>query len=42
MKSQAKKSAKAALHDQQRVGLATRGFRQKLAEYYEQLPGRDQ
>jgi pyruvate dehydrogenase (quinone) len=41
MKEQAKKSAKAALHDPERMGLATRGFRQKMAEYYEKLPGRD-
>jgi pyruvate dehydrogenase (quinone) len=41
MKDQAKKSAKAALRDPQRMGLAARGFRQKLAEYYEKLPGRD-
>ena len=41
MKSQAIESAKAALHDPQRMGLAARGFRQKLAEYYEKLPGRD-
>jgi pyruvate dehydrogenase (quinone) len=41
MKEQAKKSAKAALHDPERMGLAARGFRQKLAEYYEKLPGRD-
>jgi pyruvate dehydrogenase (quinone) len=41
MKDQAKKSVKAALHDPERMGLAARGFRQKLAEYYEKLPGRD-
>ena len=41
MKSQAIESAKAALHDPQRMGLAAHGFRQKLAEYYEKLPGRD-
>ncbi len=41
MKEQAKKSAKAALHDPQRMGLAARGFRQKITEYYEKLPGRD-
>ena len=41
MKEQAKESAKAALHDPERLGLATRGFRQKFAEYYEKLPGRD-
>ena len=41
MKDQARKSVKAALHDPDRMGLAARGFRQKLAEYYEKLPGRD-
>jgi pyruvate dehydrogenase (quinone) len=42
MKDQAKKSVKAALHDPERMGLAAHGFRQKLTEYYEKLPGRDQ
>jgi pyruvate dehydrogenase (quinone) len=41
MKSQAKKSAKAGLKDSQLMGMASRGFRQKMAEYYEKLPGRD-
>ncbi|HET9973690.1 MAG TPA: thiamine pyrophosphate-dependent enzyme, partial [Streptosporangiaceae bacterium] len=41
MSSQAKESAKAALHDPQRMGLATHGFRQKVAEIFEKLPGRD-
>jgi pyruvate dehydrogenase (quinone) len=41
MKAQAKKSAKAELHDPQRAGLATHGFRQKMSEYFEKLPGRD-
>ena len=41
MKEQAKKSAKAALHDPERMGLAVHGFRQKMVEYYEKLPGRD-
>ena len=41
MKEQAKESVKAALHDPERMGLAARGFRQKIAEYYEKLPGRD-
>jgi pyruvate dehydrogenase (quinone) len=41
MKDQAKKAAKAALKDPERAGLATRGFRQKLVEFYEKLPGRD-
>lgn len=42
MKEQAKESAKAALHDPARMSMATRGFRQKLSEYYEKLPGRDE
>jgi hypothetical protein len=37
----AKKPAKAALHDPQRMGLAEHGFRQKVAEIFEKLPGRD-
>ncbi|MBO0822221.1 MAG: thiamine pyrophosphate-requiring protein, partial [Nocardiopsaceae bacterium] len=41
MKTQAKKSAKAEMHDPEKVGLAMHGFRQKMAEYYEKLPGRD-
>ena len=41
MSSQAKESAKAALHDPQRMGLAAHGFRQKIAEIFEKLPGRD-
>ena len=41
MKEQAKKSAKAALHDPERMGLAVHGFRQKMVEYYEKRPGRD-
>ena len=41
MKDQAKKSAKAEIHDPERKGLALHGFRQKMAEYYEKLPGRD-
>lgn len=41
MKEQAKKSLKAELHDPERAGLAVHGFRQKMAEYYEKLPGRD-
>jgi pyruvate dehydrogenase (quinone) len=36
-----KKSAKAELHDPEKVGLARHGFRQKMTEYYEKLPGRD-
>ena len=40
-KEQAKKSAKAELHDPERTGLLSHGFRQKIAEYYEKLPGRD-
>ncbi len=41
MTEQAKESVKAALHDPERMGMAARGFRQKIAEYYEKLPGRD-
>jgi pyruvate dehydrogenase (quinone) len=41
MKEQAKKSLKAEVHDPERKGLLTHGFRQKLVEYYEKLPGRD-
>jgi pyruvate dehydrogenase (quinone) len=41
MSTQAKKSAKAALHDPERKGLAAHGFRQKVAEIFEKLPGRD-
>jgi len=41
MKEQAKKSAKAELHDPEKVGLLKHGFRQKMVEYYEKLPGRD-
>jgi pyruvate dehydrogenase (quinone) len=41
MKEQAKKSLKAELHDPEKAGLARHGFRQKMAEYYEKLPGRD-
>jgi pyruvate dehydrogenase (quinone) len=41
MKEQAKKSAKAELHDPEKKGLAMHGFRQKMVEYYEKLPGRD-
>ncbi|HEX6471772.1 MAG TPA: thiamine pyrophosphate-requiring protein [Streptosporangiaceae bacterium] len=40
MFEQGKKAAKAALHDPERVGIAAKGFRQKLAELYEALPGR--
>lgn len=40
MKEQAEESVKAALHDPDRARLAVRGFRQKLAEYYEKLPHR--
>lgn len=35
------KSAKAELSDPEKVGLAVHGFRQKMTEYYEKLPGRD-
>ncbi|NKQ57794.1 thiamine pyrophosphate-requiring protein [Amycolatopsis sp. K13G38] len=41
MYQQGKKAAKAELKDPDKVGMAVRGFRQKLAEFYEQLPGRD-
>jgi pyruvate dehydrogenase (quinone) len=40
MKAQAKKAAKAALHDPERVGIAAKGLRQKITEYAEHLPGR--
>ncbi|MEU0529018.1 thiamine pyrophosphate-requiring protein [Amycolatopsis tolypomycina] len=41
MYEQGKKAAKAALHDPETVGMGVRGFRQKLSEFYEKLPGRD-
>lgn len=41
MSSQAKKAAKAMLSDPDKVGIGIRGFRQKLADFYERLPGRD-
>ena len=41
MKEQVKKSIKAEIHDPQKLGLLSHGFRQKLVEYYEKLPGRD-
>ncbi|GAA5113830.1 thiamine pyrophosphate-requiring protein [Haloechinothrix salitolerans] len=34
------KAAKAGMKDSEKMGLAARGFRQKLAEVYENLPGR--
>ena len=40
MKTQAKKAAKAWIKDPERLGLAERGFRQKMVEFYEKLPGR--
>jgi pyruvate dehydrogenase (quinone) len=40
MKSQAKSSVKAWIKDPERSGLAVHGFRQKLAEFYEALPGK--
>ncbi|WP_432133741.1 MULTISPECIES: thiamine pyrophosphate-requiring protein [unclassified Streptomyces] len=40
MKSQGKKAAKAALHDPEKVGIATKGVRQKITQYAEHLPGR--
>jgi pyruvate dehydrogenase (quinone) len=42
MSSQAKKAAKAVLHDPEKIGIGVRGFRQKLVDFYEKLPGRDQ
>jgi pyruvate dehydrogenase (quinone) len=41
MSSQAKKAAKAVVHDPDKVGIGIRGFRQKLVDFYEKLPGRD-
>ncbi len=41
MKEQVEKAVKAGLKDPERMGMATRGFRQKLTEFYEKLPGRD-
>ncbi|TVT31852.1 thiamine pyrophosphate-requiring protein [Amycolatopsis rhizosphaerae] len=41
MYEQGKKAAKAELKEPEKAGLAVRGFRQKLVEFYEQLPGRD-
>jgi pyruvate dehydrogenase (quinone) len=40
MAAQGKKAAKAAVHDPEKVGIATRGVRQKLTEIAEHLPGR--
>jgi pyruvate dehydrogenase (quinone) len=40
MYSQGKKAAKAWVKDPERSGIAVRGFRQKMAEFYEALPGR--
>ncbi|UNS99866.1 thiamine pyrophosphate-requiring protein [Streptomyces tubbatahanensis] len=40
MKEQAKKAVKAGIRDPERTGIAARGFRQKLTEMYENLPGR--
>ena len=42
MMEQGKKAAKAWVKDPERSGIAVRGFRQKLAEFYEALPGRGQ
>jgi pyruvate dehydrogenase (quinone) len=39
MKSQAKKAVKAWIKDPERAGLLHHGFRQKLAQVYESLPG---
>ncbi|CCB71366.1 thiamine pyrophosphate-requiring protein [Streptantibioticus cattleyicolor] len=41
MAAQGKKAAKAAVHDPEKAGIATRGVRQKLTEIAEHLPGRD-
>jgi len=40
MKEQAKKAVKAGIRDPERTGIAARGFRQKLTEVTEHLPGR--
>ncbi|WP_243722754.1 thiamine pyrophosphate-dependent enzyme [Actinomadura sp. 7K507] len=40
MKDQAKKTIKAGVQDPQKMGIAARGFRQKLTEMYENMPGR--
>ncbi len=40
MFEQGKKAAQAAMRDPERGGIAMKGFRQKLAELYEALPGR--
>ncbi|MFE0930112.1 thiamine pyrophosphate-requiring protein [Streptomyces mutabilis] len=40
MKEQGKKAVKAALHDPELAGIATKGVRQKLTEYAGHLPGR--
>jgi pyruvate dehydrogenase (quinone) len=39
MKSQAKKTAKALVHDEERAGIAKRGIVQKAQEFIEKLPG---
>ncbi len=41
MMDQAKKTAKAMQHDPEKVGVAVRGVRQKLAEFATHLPGRN-
>ncbi|MDJ1132194.1 thiamine pyrophosphate-requiring protein [Streptomyces iconiensis] len=40
MKDQAKKAVKAGIKDPERTGIAAKGFRQKLTDVYENLPGR--
>ncbi|WP_255281803.1 thiamine pyrophosphate-requiring protein [Actinomadura madurae] len=40
MKDQAKKAVKAGMKDPQKIGIAARGFRQKLTDMYENMPGR--
>jgi pyruvate dehydrogenase (quinone) len=40
MSDQAKKTIKSGFKDPQKFGIAARGFRQKLTEMYENMPGR--
>ncbi|MCF6525625.1 thiamine pyrophosphate-requiring protein [Streptomyces sp. JJ36] len=41
-KQQAKKAVKAGIKDPERTGIAAKGFRQKLTDIYEHMPGRKQ
>jgi pyruvate dehydrogenase (quinone) len=41
MYAEAKKTTEGMLKDKEKYAVAARGFRQKLAEFYEALPGRD-